>query len=76
VKVERRLAQWLLAHVGEDGLVRATHAEIASAIGSAREVISRRLEALAGRGIVTLDRGAVKITSANGLRQIARDKAE
>jgi len=76
VKVERRLAQWLLAHAGADGQVRATHAEIASAIGSAREVISRRLEALSDRGIVSLERGAVKIESASGLRQIASDEAQ
>ncbi|QKV20470.1 Crp/Fnr family transcriptional regulator [Oricola thermophila] len=75
VKVERRLAQWLLAQAGEDGAVRATHAEIASAIGSAREVVSRRLEALAGRGIVRLERGVVRIESARGLRQIAGEEA-
>jgi CRP/FNR family transcriptional regulator len=76
VKVERRLAQWLLGQAGEDGSVRATHAEIASAIGSAREVVSRRLEALSGRGIVSLERGAVKIDSVGGLRQIASDGGE
>jgi CRP/FNR family transcriptional regulator len=76
VKVERRLAQWLLAQASEGGLVKATHAEIASAIGSAREVISRRLEALAGRGIVSLERGAVQIESLGGLRQIAGGGAE
>lgn len=76
VKVERRLAQWLLAHADADGQVRATHAEIASAIGSAREVISRRLEALAGRGIVSLERGAVRVESAAGLKQVASDAAD
>lgn len=76
VKVERRLAQWLLAQAGEEGVVKATHAEIASAIGSAREVISRRLEALSSRGIVSLERGAVQIESESGLQQIADDRAE
>jgi CRP/FNR family transcriptional regulator, anaerobic regulatory protein len=73
VKVERRLAQWLLAQAGEGGVVKATHNEIASAIGSAREVVSRRLEALAARGIVSLERGAIRIESPGGLEQIASD---
>lgn len=71
VRVERRLAQWLAAECGEDNAVRATHGEIASAIGSAREVVSRRLEALAGRGIVSLERGTVRITAPGDLRRIA-----
>lgn len=71
VKVERRLARWLLLQAGEDNVARATHAEIASAIGSAREVVSRRLEALAGRGVVSLDRGAVRIASPAELKRIA-----
>lgn len=71
VKVELRLAQWLLAQADADGLVRATHAEIASVIGSAREVVSRRLEALSGRGIVSLDRGVVRIVARNELQRIA-----
>lgn len=71
VRIERRLAQWLLAHGGENGAVRATHNEVAAAIGSAREVISRRLEALAGRGVVSLERGMIRIVSARELRRIA-----
>ena len=71
VKVELRLAQWLLAQADGEGLVKATHAEIASAIGSAREVVSRRLEALSGRGIVSLDRGVVRIVARKDLQLIA-----
>ncbi|MFZ2102611.1 MAG: Crp/Fnr family transcriptional regulator [Oricola sp.] len=76
VKVERRLAQWLLGQAGEDGTVKATHSDIASAIGSAREVVSRRLEALAGRGIVSLERGAVRIEARGELERIARDSGD
>ena len=76
VKVERRLAQWLLAQADQDGAVKATHHEIASAIGSAREVVSRRLEALAGRGIVSLERGSVRIEAARELEAIASDSGE
>jgi len=76
VKVERRLAQWLLGQADIEGVVHATHNEIASAIGSAREVVSRRLESLAGRGIVSLERGAIRIVSRAELQQIAGDRGE
>jgi CRP/FNR family transcriptional regulator len=76
VKVERRLAQWLLGQADIGGVVHATHNEIASAIGSAREVVSRRLESLAGRGIVSLERGAIRIVSRAELQQITNGPDE
>jgi len=71
VKIEARLAAELLKRAGADGVVRATHHDLAVAIGSAREVISRRLEVLARDGLVALDRGLVRIVRAEDLRQIA-----
>ena len=69
-RVEARLAQCLIDRA--DGTtLNATHAEIATMIGSAREVVSRRLDALARRGIVTLDRGAVHIADPQALAEIA-----
>ena len=41
-------------------------------IGSAREVVSRRLDALARRGIVTVERGMVRILDAETLADIAQ----
>lgn len=69
-RVEARLARCLLERA-EAAVVHATHAEIAVMIGSAREVVSRRLDALARRGIVTLERGHVRLTDAESLRNIA-----
>ena len=70
-RVECRLAQTLIERA-EDGAVHATHAEIAVMIGSAREVVSRRLESLAKRGIVILDRGVVQIVDMGTLELLAR----
>ncbi|MFD2174188.1 Crp/Fnr family transcriptional regulator [Rhodobacter lacus] len=67
--VESRLAGWLLARA-EAGRVAATHAEIAAQIGSAREVISRRLDAFARRGWVRTERGLVEIRDAAALRRL------
>lgn len=71
-RIEARIARCLLARAA-DGVLRATHAEIAVMIGSAREVVSRRLERLAGRGILQLERGSVRILDRATLDTIASD---
>jgi CRP/FNR family transcriptional regulator len=70
--VEARLAQALLERA-EEGVVQATHQELAVAIGSAREVISRRLERLAAAGVVALERGRVHILDRGALRRMAEN---
>lgn len=70
-KVEARLAEALLA-LAERGEVTATQAELAARIGSAREVVSRRLEGFARRGWVTRARGRVTLTDAAALAQLAQ----
>lgn len=69
-RIETRLARCLLERA-ENGALHATHAEIAVMIGSAREVVSRRLDALARRGIVTAERGAVRLVDPETLAEIA-----
>jgi CRP/FNR family transcriptional regulator, anaerobic regulatory protein len=71
VKVEQRLASELLAQADIGGLVTATHQELAVAIGSVREVVSRRLEAFARSGLVVLERGQISIADLEGLRRSA-----
>lgn len=73
-RVESRLAQTLLER-SENNVLQATHAEIAVMIGSAREVVSRRLDAMAKRHIVRLDRGVVQILDRALLRQLAATDA-
>lgn len=70
-RVEARLANWLLSRAGSDGLVLATQQDIASAIGSAREVVSRRLDAFARKGWVDVERGRVLLRDPEALRRIS-----
>ncbi len=70
-KVEARLAEELVARA-QEGVVHATHAELAVMIGSAREVVSRRLDALARQGVVALDRGEVRILQPQLLEQLSQ----
>ncbi len=72
--VESRLAAWLCART-ERGRIAATHAEIAAQIGSAREVVSRRLDAFARRGWVKTERGAVEICDRKALERLALAQA-
>jgi CRP/FNR family transcriptional regulator len=72
VKVEARLIDLLVERADADGVVTATHHDLATAIGSAREVVSRRLEALAQKGLIELDRGAVRLVDRPGLARLRR----
>ena len=71
VRIEERLAALLLERAEDDGVVRLTHQQIATLIGSAREVVSRRLETFATKGLVDLDRGRVRLSSSERLRAVA-----
>lgn len=71
VPIESRIAAMLLDRAGAGSRVEATHQDLASAIGSAREVVSRRLDALRDRGIVELGRGVVTIANRRALETIA-----
>jgi CRP/FNR family transcriptional regulator len=72
--VDKRLAIWLAdeaARTGSDEVV-CTQQEAASAIGSAREVVSRTLKELAERGFIATGRGRITITNKAGLQALAR----
>lgn len=73
VRVEARLADEILRRADAAGIAAATHQELATAIGSVREVVSRRLESLEKSGLVRLERGRVAIADRAGLARTARD---
>ena len=72
VRVEQRLAEALVANAGTGDVVTQTHQELATQIGSAREVVSRKLERLARAGILRLDRGRIEIADRSGLSVLAK----
>ena len=71
-RVEARLAAWLLSRA-EHGAVQATQQDIARGSGSAREVVSPRLDALARQGAIAQARGRVEILDGDALRRIAEE---
>lgn len=68
--VDRRLAEVLLARGGAE--LAVTQAELATEVGTAREVVTRRLNALARDGVLSLGRGSVAIRDRALLAAIAR----
>lgn len=70
-RAECRLAARLLL-LSEDGPVLATHQELAAQTGTAREVVSRRLEAWARKGWVRTSRGQVEVIDRAALSELSQ----
>lgn len=68
-RIEARLAALLLDRAVE-GRVTATQAELAARIGSAREVVSRKLDGFARAGWIETQRGQVIVKNRLALQQI------
>lgn len=71
-RMDVRLAARLLELADADGVVHATHAALASELGTAREVVSRALAEFHRRGWVAQARGEVRLVGPEGLRRLAR----
>jgi len=60
-RMDARLASFLLTRSRVQNPIRITHQEIASELGSSREVISRILEDFSAHGLIEVSRGIIKI---------------
>ncbi|WP_455211665.1 Crp/Fnr family transcriptional regulator [Kaarinaea lacus] len=69
-RLDKRLAHRLLAMHDEEGIIYATHDDIASELGSAREVISRQLKEFEKQGYIRLFRGRIHVVNSGGLKRI------
>lgn len=70
-RIDVRLAQRLLELGGAAGHVDLTHQQLASELGTAREVISRQLNEFQRRGWIATSRGSIDIARPEALRQLA-----
>ena len=75
LRVEVRLAALILDRADEDGVLAITQAEVARAIGTAREVVSRRLDKLAHAGTLRTERGLIRIRDRAALEALAASPA-
>jgi len=69
-RMDIRLAQKIIERA-DAGVLKATHAQLAAELGTAREVISRQLAEFQRRGWVAQSRGTVEILDCAGLRKLA-----
>lgn len=70
-RIDVRLAQRILDLVGVDKEITATHQQIASELGTAREVISRVLNDFQKRGLIAQSRGRIAVLDKPRLRALA-----
>ena len=70
-RIDARLAAALVSRADRDGRVVATHQGLAEEVGTAREVVSRQLEAFARAGLVRTARGEVQLLDRAGLEMRA-----
>jgi len=75
MRVEARLAALILDRADEEGTLAMTQAEIARAIGTAREVVSRRLDRLTRTGAIRAERGRIRIRDRPALEALVADPA-
>ncbi|MEM8580950.1 MAG: Crp/Fnr family transcriptional regulator [Pseudomonadota bacterium] len=73
-RVDLRLAQKLLELADTEGAVLTTHQQLASELGTAREVVSRQLSEFHRRGWIAQTRGCVQITNFVALQDRAADR--
>jgi CRP/FNR family transcriptional regulator, anaerobic regulatory protein len=72
-RIDIRLAHKLLELARGGDTVAATQQQLASELGTAREVVSRILSEFQRRGWVTLGRGAIAVTGRAGLEALASE---
>jgi CRP/FNR family transcriptional regulator, anaerobic regulatory protein len=71
-RLDQRLAARLLVHRADgSGTLAITHQQLADELGSIREVVTRLLRHFADEGWITVERGAVRILDAGGLKRFS-----
>jgi CRP/FNR family transcriptional regulator len=70
-KIDVRLSKLLLNQRDDNNTISSTHQNIATELGSAREVISRQLKELESKGLIKMHRGNIEITDIAALKVIS-----
>jgi CRP/FNR family transcriptional regulator, anaerobic regulatory protein len=68
-RMDARLAAFLLEHSHGSTSIRITHQQIASELGTSREIISRLLEDFGAKGILASGRGKIEVLDAGSLQK-------
>lgn len=68
--MESRLAALLLEHFAMSEVISMRHEDLASELGTAREVVSRLLEGYERKGAISLSRGRIELRDGTVLRRV------
>lgn len=68
-RVDSRIAELLLNKTDDKGNIHLTHQQIASDIGSSREVVTRLLKDFELEKLISLSRGIISVLNKNGLKK-------
>lgn len=71
-RLDIRLAERLVDLAGDQKEIPATHQQLASELGTAREVVSRVLQDFQKRGLIAQSRGRIALTDKSALRTLAQ----
>ncbi len=69
-RMDVRIAGYLLAQANHQYRLKTTHSEIAAELGSSREVVSRVLKDMEGRGLLHVTRGEIELLDMDSLRKL------
>lgn len=72
-RIDARLAQRLTVMAAGGGEVRTTHQQLATELGTAREVVSRQLQEFQRRGWIAQSRGVIAVSNPAMLARLAAD---
>ena len=71
-RIDVRLAERLIRLAADSDEIEATHHQLATELGTAREVISRQLQEFQRRGWIAQSRGCIRIVQREPLRQLSQ----
>lgn len=72
--LDQRLANFLLNHASDEGVVGMTQQKLAGHLGTTREVVARIMQGFSEQGLVSTRRGAITICDAERLARISSRK--
>ncbi|MBN0988466.1 Crp/Fnr family transcriptional regulator [Amphritea pacifica] len=72
-RIEKRLARYLIEHVGPGFVLLRSHQEIADELGTAREVVSRQLKQFEQKEWVALSRNQVLFLNKSAVKRAAKE---
>jgi len=70
-RIDIRLAKQLLAHANDENSLSTTHQNLATELGTAREVVSRQLKSFETKSLLSLSRGKIQLNDIQAIKILA-----